>query len=77
MATEHNLYKNMGDIDVCTEFEMLKVKVPISFLGMVGFSPLGRDVSFLSFIALYQSMYDCPDRCLVSNWPRVLAILGH
>jgi len=28
----------MGDIDVCTEFKMLKVKVPINFLGTVGFS---------------------------------------
>lgn len=25
---------------VCTEFEMLKVKVPIIFLGTAGFSPL-------------------------------------
>ena len=32
----------MGDIDVCIEFEMLKVKVPIIFLGTVGFSPLGE-----------------------------------
>jgi hypothetical protein len=32
--------KNMGDIDVCTEFEMLKVKVPITFLGTGGFSLL-------------------------------------
>ncbi len=40
MATEHNLYENIGDIDVCTEFEMLKVKVPIIFLGTAGFSPL-------------------------------------
>ena len=39
MATEHDLYKNIRDIDVCTEFEMLKVKVPIIFLGTVGFSP--------------------------------------
>ena len=38
MATEHDLYKIIGDIDVCTEFEMLQVKVPISFLGTVGFS---------------------------------------
>lgn len=30
----------MGDFDVCTEFEMLKVKVPIIFLGTVGFSSL-------------------------------------
>jgi hypothetical protein len=37
---EHDLYKNMGDIDVRTEFEMLKVKVSIIFLGTAGFSPL-------------------------------------
>jgi hypothetical protein len=36
---EHDLYENMRDIDVCTEFKMLKVKVPIIFLGTVGFSP--------------------------------------
>ena len=30
---EIHLYKNIGDVDVCTEFEMLKVKVPIIFLG--------------------------------------------
>jgi hypothetical protein len=35
---EHVLYKNMGDIDVCEDFEILKVKVPIIFLGTVGFS---------------------------------------
>jgi hypothetical protein len=29
----------MGDVDVCIEFEMLKVKVPIIFLGTMGFSP--------------------------------------
>jgi hypothetical protein len=39
VATEHNLYKKIGDIDLCVEFEMLKVKVPIIFLGTVGFSP--------------------------------------
>jgi len=38
VATEHDLYKNIGAIDVCTEFEMLQVKVPIIFLGTVGFS---------------------------------------
>jgi hypothetical protein len=30
--TEHNLYKNIGDIDVRIEFEIFKVKVPINFL---------------------------------------------
>jgi hypothetical protein len=40
VATKHDLYKNIGDIDVCIEFEMLKVKVPIIFLGTVGFSLL-------------------------------------
>ncbi len=38
MATEHDLYKNIEDFDACSEFEMLKVKVPIIFLGTVGFS---------------------------------------
>ena len=39
MATEHDLCKIIEDIDVRIEFEMLKVKVPIIFFGMVGFSP--------------------------------------
>jgi hypothetical protein len=39
VAMEHNLYINIGDIDVCTEFEMLKVEVPTIFFGIVGFSP--------------------------------------
>jgi hypothetical protein len=39
---EHDLYKNIGDIYVCTDFKILKVKVPIIFLGPVGFS-LRRD----------------------------------
>ena len=42
MATEHGVCKNMRDIDPCTDFEMLKVEVPIIFLGTVGFS-LRRD----------------------------------
>ena len=40
MATEHDLYKTIRDVDMCTEFEMLKVQVPIIFLGIVGFSLL-------------------------------------
>ena len=36
---EHDIYKTMRDIDVCKEFEMLKFKVPIIFLAMVGVSP--------------------------------------
>ncbi len=39
------MYRNMRDIDVCTEFELLKFKVPIIFLGTEGFSPLRRDVN--------------------------------
>jgi hypothetical protein len=42
LATEHDLYKTIGDIDVCTEFEILKVKVPIVFLGTVGFCCSGN-----------------------------------
>jgi hypothetical protein len=35
---EPDLYKDIRDIDVCKELEMLKVKVPINFLGTMGFS---------------------------------------
>ena len=35
-GTRHN--KDTGDIDVCTESKMLKVKVPIILLGTLGFS---------------------------------------
>ena len=43
---EHDLYNNVEDIDVCTEFKMLKVKVPVIFLGTEGFSPR-RDGRYL------------------------------
>ena len=46
---EHDLYKNMGDVGVRTDFEMLKVKVPIIFLGTVGFS-LRRDGRYPTFV---------------------------
>jgi hypothetical protein len=42
VATEYDLYKTIGNIDVCTEYELRKVKVPVFFLGTVGFS-LRRD----------------------------------
>ena len=34
---EHVLYKNIRDINMCKDFEILKVKVPIIFLGTAGF----------------------------------------
>jgi hypothetical protein len=39
LAIEYDLYKEIRDIDMCIDFEMLKVKVPIRFLGTMGFSP--------------------------------------
>jgi hypothetical protein len=38
VATEYNLKENIGDIEVCTNFKMLKIKVPIIFSRHVGFS---------------------------------------
>jgi hypothetical protein len=38
IATKHCSCKIIGDIDACTDFEMLKVKVLIIFLGTAGFS---------------------------------------
>jgi hypothetical protein len=32
ITADHDLYKNIGDVEVCIEFEMLKVKVSIIFL---------------------------------------------
>jgi len=38
LAIAHDLYGTMANIDVCTESELLEVKVPIVFLGTGGFS---------------------------------------
>lgn len=37
MAINHDVYKEIRDIDLCTDFKVLKVKVPFRFLGTVGF----------------------------------------
>ena len=41
-ATVHDPYKNITDFDVCIEFEILKVKVPVNFLGTAGLSLPGE-----------------------------------
>jgi hypothetical protein len=38
VVTEYDLYKIIRTLDVCIEFELLKAKVPVIFLGTVGFS---------------------------------------
>jgi hypothetical protein len=58
----------MGNIDVCTESELLEVKVPIVFLATVGFSP-PRDGRYYSFespfpVAMFQAL---PASALESN----------
>jgi hypothetical protein len=42
VATADELYRTMGNIGVCIEFELLEVNVPIDFLATQGFS-LRRD----------------------------------
>jgi hypothetical protein len=37
VTTEYNLYKIIKQVEVCTKFKLLKVKVPIIFLGTAGF----------------------------------------
>ena len=37
LATEHNIFKNIRNIDIYIDFEMIKVKVPIKFLGTADF----------------------------------------
>jgi hypothetical protein len=51
LAIEYDLYKENGDIDMCIDFEILKVKVPIRFLGTMGFS-LRREGRYSSQLAL-------------------------
>jgi hypothetical protein len=33
-----DVYREIRDIDLCIDFEVLKVKVPLKFLGTMGFS---------------------------------------
>ena len=53
---EHDFYTNIRAIDVCTEFDMFEVKVPIIFFGTPGFSArrdgryLSRYYSYIRFI---------------------------
>ena len=54
VVTVYNLYRVLGNIDVYTESKLLEVKVPLDFLGTVGFS-LCREERYYnaeSFIAL-------------------------
>jgi hypothetical protein len=39
VAIVYNLYRTIKNVDVCIGSELLEVKVPIVFLGTVGFSP--------------------------------------
>jgi hypothetical protein len=43
VATEHDLYKTIEDINIYREFKVLKVKVPINFLSIVGFLLLRKE----------------------------------
>lgn len=52
MATGYDLYKNIGDIGVCTEFKMLKVKVPIFFSAQWVSRYLGRDVTAFRSVSI-------------------------
>ena len=38
IAIALNLYKVIVNINVCTEFELFEIEVPLNFLGPVGFS---------------------------------------
>jgi hypothetical protein len=50
VTIEYNFYKNIKDINIYAEFEMLKVKVPIIFFGTMGwvFRHAGIDVKKVS-----------------------------
>jgi hypothetical protein len=42
VVTDHDSCANLRDVDVCMDFEIFEVKVPINFLGTAGVS-LRRD----------------------------------
>jgi hypothetical protein len=48
VATGYGLCNNLGCFDVYTDFKIFKVKVPVNFLGTVGFSPRKKGRYFLS-----------------------------
>jgi hypothetical protein len=47
---KREIYKEIRHIDLCIDFEVLKVKVPIIFFGTVGFSAR-RDRRYRPFSA--------------------------
>ena len=47
MIIAYDLYRTIGNIVVCVESELLKVKEPINFLGTVGRTLLG--ITFTAF----------------------------
>jgi hypothetical protein len=62
---KRDIYKEFGDINLCIDFEVLKVKVPIIFFGTQGFSArrvfrhAGRDVT--TFVHIYSLITE--DEC--------------
>lgn len=63
MATDYDLYKVSRTLNVCIDFELLKVKVSVIFLGTVGFLAC-RDE---------RSLYCQTDHVVLikGKWPRV------
>jgi hypothetical protein len=68
VATEYVLYETIGNINVCTESELLKVEVPVVFLGTVGFS-LRRDGRYVIKSHFYTIRHhpDLPVQVLISG----------
>jgi hypothetical protein len=72
VATEYNLLKIIGDIEVCTDLKMPKVKVPNIFFGTQGFSA-HRDRRYFSSFTLPKTRR-LPDKLrLTSVGPNYLA----
>ena len=72
---EHDLYKNIEDIYMCTDFKILKVKVPIIFFGTEGFSAR-RDRTYLSLtlrVARHMTLLGLNDQRLNPDWLKLLA----
>lgn len=71
------MYTNLEDINVCTEFDLFEAKVPVNFLGMVGFRHAGMDVNGLPIASHLTSQKVVQKIPVVSKSSTQIQIRGH
>ena len=64
VAKEYNLYKRLGDINICGVFDIFKVKVSVIFSG-TGVFPPRRDGCYITLVLIRMINYISP---IVFKW---------